>query len=34
MTFAIVETEYRNQDDELVAIDRATIIEQGGGGDE
>jgi len=31
MTFAIIETKYHNQDDEYVALDRMTIIEQGGG---
>lgn len=34
MTFAIVETEYTDQDDESVATDTMTIIERGGGSDE
>ena len=34
MTFAVVETDYTDQDEAYVATDRMTIIEQGGGSDE
>lgn len=30
MTFAVLETEYRNEDDDLVVTERATAIETGG----